>query len=394
MIDRSDAQVYFKQDIPLSNMDEYIDKKAQDGIRMSYMNIIYAGIVRIINERPKLNRFVMNGTTYQRDTIYVSLSIKKSLTDDGQETVVKIPFKGTETILEIKEKVDATIEKNKDVQTANKTDNLVKILNLVPNFLILFSVKMLKFLDKHGIMPKAVIKASPFHTSVFLTNVGSLGIDSIYHHIYNFGTTSLFFSMGKKKKSYIYEEDEIKEEKCITIAFVGDERICDGHYYATSFKQLNKYLKRPELLEKPPKNIENNKDLQNLIESIVIDGKIISFNLSNPIINLGVIFGILSKRDNKVSISNRLYEQYIYDYLSSKIEVSNNVLEKYNFKSDFIEGNGLNIEKILLRFQQFMKEQYSKKDAGAALATSSRRDTAGGGLAALYQQRCMDSTEI
>lgn len=79
MIDRSDAQVYFKQDIPLSNMDEYIDKKAQDGIRMSYMNIIYAGIVRIINERPKLNRFVMNGTTYQRDTIYVSLSNKEKL---------------------------------------------------------------------------------------------------------------------------------------------------------------------------------------------------------------------------------------------------------------------------------------------------------------------------
>ncbi|MCI6189050.1 MAG: AAA family ATPase, partial [Clostridium sp.] len=96
--------------------------------------------------------------------------------------------------------------------------------------------------------------------------------------------------------------------------------------------------------------------------SIVIDGKIISFNLSNPIINLGVILGILSKKDNKVSISNRIYEQYIYDYLSSKIELSNNILEKYNFKSDFIEGNGLNVEKILLRFQQFMKENYSKKD--------------------------------
>ncbi|MCI7442813.1 MAG: AAA-like domain-containing protein [Clostridium sp.] len=110
------------------------------------------------------------------------------------------------------------------------------------------------------------------------------------------------------------------------------------------------------------KNIENNNKLQNLIESIVIDGKIISFNLSNPIINLGVILGILSKKDNKVSISNRIYEQYIYDYLSSKIELSNNILEKYNFKSDFIEGNGLNVEKILLRFQQFMKENYSKKD--------------------------------
>ena len=121
-------------------------------------------------------------------------------------------------------------------------------------------------------------------------------------------------------------------------------------------------LENNTLFDDLVKNMENNKELQNLIESIVINGKIISFNLSNPIINLGTIFGILSERDNKVSISNRIYEQYIYDYLSSKIEVSNNVLEKYNFKSDFIEGNGLNIEKILLRFQQFMKEQHSEKE--------------------------------
>ena len=250
MLERDDSQVYFKQDIPLKTIDEYINKKAEEGIRMSYMNIIYAGLVRIIKERPKLNRFVMNGTTYQRNKIFVSLSIKKSLTDDGQETVIKIPFDGTENIFEIKEKLDATIEKNKEKETVNKTDKVVKILNLTPNFLILWSIKILRFLDKYGIMPKAIINASPFHTSVFLTNVGSLGIDSIYHHIYNFGITSLFFSMGKKKKSYIYDEDEIKEEKCITIAFVGDERICDGHYYASSFKQLNKYLKKPELLEK------------------------------------------------------------------------------------------------------------------------------------------------
>ena len=267
MIERSDAQVYFKQDIPLKTMDEYIERKAQEGIRMSYMNIIYAGIVRIINERPKLNRFVMNGTTYQRNKIFVSLSIKKSLTDEGQETVVKIPFNGTENIFEIKEKVDSTIEKNKYIATSNKTDKLVKILNIIPNKLILWTVRILNFMDKHGIMPKAVIKASPFHTSVFLTNVGSLGIDSIYHHIYNFGTTSLFFSMGKKKKSYIYEDDEIKEEKCITIAFVGDERICDGHYYASSFKQLNKYLKKPELLERLPKEIEEVNQDENVVET-------------------------------------------------------------------------------------------------------------------------------
>ena len=249
MLDRADSQVYFKQDIALKHLDEYIDRKAEEGIRLSYMNIIYAAIVRIIGERPRLNRFAMNGALYQRNKIYVSLVIKKSLTDDGVETPLKLKFNGDENILEIKEKLDATIEKNKDVEAANKTDKLVSILSAIPSGLIRAIVKFLMFLDKHGIMPKKIIEASPFHTSVFLTNVGSLGIDSIYHHIYNFGTTSMFFSMGKKKKSYIYEDEEFKEEKCITLAFVGDERICDGYYYASSFKLLSKYLKKPELLE-------------------------------------------------------------------------------------------------------------------------------------------------
>ena len=249
MLDRADSQVYFKQDIALKYLDEYIDRKAKEGIRLSYMNIIYAAIVRIIGERPRLNRFAMNGALYQRNNIYVSLVIKKSLTDDGVETPLKLPFNGDENIFEIKEKLDAAIEKNKDIEVSNKTDKLVSILSAIPSGLIRAIVKFLMFLDKHGVMPKKIIEASPFHTSVFLTNVGSLGIDSIYHHIYNFGTTSMFFSMGKKKKSYIYEDEEFKEEKCITLAFVGDERICDGYYYASSFKLLSKYLKKPELLE-------------------------------------------------------------------------------------------------------------------------------------------------
>lgn len=250
MRERNDAQVYFKQDVVIKKLDEYIDKKAAEGIKMSYMNIIYAALVKVINERQQLNRFVMNGTIYQRNKIYVSLAIKKSLTDEGQETVTKVEFDGNENIFEVKEKLDAIIEKNKNIENSNGMDKVVKLFNLVPNALILWAVRFLAFLDKHGLMPKKIIEVSPFHTSVFLTNVGSLGIDSIYHHLYNFGTTSMFFSMGKKKKSYIYEDDEIHEDKCITIAFVGDERICDGYYFASSFKLLTKYLKKPELLER------------------------------------------------------------------------------------------------------------------------------------------------
>lgn len=252
MLERNDSQILYKQDIPIKYLDEYIDNKAKDGIKIAYMHIIYAAIVRVIAERPRLNRFVMNGTTYARNKIYVSLAIKKNLTDDGVETTTKIEYQGTETIFDIKQKLDAIIEQNKEVEANNETDKLAKTLGLIPTGLIRVAVKFLKFLDRHGLLPKAIIKASPFHTSVFLTNVGSLGIDTIYHHLYNFGTTSMFFSMGKKKKSFIYEDEEIKEEKCITLAFVGDERICDGFYYANSFKSLFRYLKKPELLETAP----------------------------------------------------------------------------------------------------------------------------------------------
>ena len=257
MLERADAQVYCKQDIPLKNLDEYIDRKMAEGIRFSYMDIIYAAIVRIINDRPQLNRFAMHGTLYERKGIYVTLTIKKGLEDNSPETTVKIPFTGKENIFEVRDILQGEIEKNKNLSEENSTDKLAGVLSLVPDFILRWAVKFLWFLDKHGLMPKAIIDASPFHTSAFLTNVGSLGIDSIYHHLYNFGTTSMFFSMGKKKKSYIYEDDEVIQEKCITIAFVGDERICDGYYYASSFKQLSRYLKKPELLEGAVKDKEN-----------------------------------------------------------------------------------------------------------------------------------------
>ena len=257
MKERSDAHVYFTQDIPVKTLDEYIAKKEQEGIKFSYMNIIYAAMVRLMAQRPQLNRFIMNGRTYARNEIEISLAIKKSLTDDGEETTIKIPFTGEENIFEVKEKLDDVINLNKKDETSNETDVLAKALAFIPTFLLKIAVSFIMFLDKHGMLPKFIIKASPFHTSAFLTNVASLGIDAIYHHLYNFGTTGLFLAMGKKKKDYIYEDEDIKEEKCISLAFVCDERICDGYYFANSVKMFNKYLRRPELLEEKIVKVED-----------------------------------------------------------------------------------------------------------------------------------------
>ena len=259
MKERSDAHVYFSQDIPIKSLDEYIAKKEQEGIKMSYMNIIYAALVRMLAEKPSLNRFIMDGRTYARHGIHISLAIKKGMTEEAEETTIKILFKGSENIFEVKEMLDSVIAKNKEVSNQNNTDKLLKLLSYVPDWLYKLIVNILMYLDKHGMMPKFIIELSPFHTSAFLTNVGSLGIDAIYHHLYNFGTTGVFLAMGKKKKSYIYEDDDIVPEKSISLAWVADERICDGFYYANALKSFYRYLKKPELLET---NIEPKEDIR------------------------------------------------------------------------------------------------------------------------------------
>ena len=259
MKERSDAHVYFSQEIPIKTLDEYIAQKDQEGIKMTYMNIIYAALVRMLAEKPSLNRFIMDGRTYARHGIHISLAIKKGMTEDAEETTIKLPFTGSENIFEVKEMLDNAIIQNKDKDAQNDTDKLVKFLSLIPDWLYKLIVNVLMYLDKHGMMPKFIIKLSPFHTSAFLTNVGSLGIDAIYHHLYNFGTTGVFLAMGKKKKSYIYEDDDIVQEKSISLAWVADERICDGFYYANALKSFSRYLKKPELLEE---KIEPKQDIR------------------------------------------------------------------------------------------------------------------------------------
>ena len=106
-------------------------------------------------------------------------------------------------------------------------------------------------------LPNFVLEASPFHTSIFLTNLGSIGIDSIYHHIYNFGTTSIFIAMGKKRKQRVINKDgKIVERKFMKLRFVADERIADGYYLSVALKYIVSLFEHPEVLENPPEKVE------------------------------------------------------------------------------------------------------------------------------------------
>ena len=257
---RTDSMNMYEDTFACEPMDAYIKEKAAEGINLSYMHIIIAAVVRLIALRPQLNRFCMNGKIYARPKIWVSFVVHPTLRDESVGTTIKLCFEGTETILEIAEKINEAIA-NETINRKgeNGTDKLLRtLMKKIPGPFIKFVVNTLLWMDKHNIMPKAIIELSPFHTSFFITNLKSLGINHIYHHTYEFGTTGLFFAMGKERVVPVFKGNEVVPEKQMGFGLVSDERFCDGLYFALSLRKLRRFMQNPAVLEKPlDKKIED-----------------------------------------------------------------------------------------------------------------------------------------
>ncbi len=254
MPQRIDAVNYTTIKIPCDKMDEFIQRERRNGNSYSYMHLAIATIVRILYIRKKLNRFIMRGTIYQRNYISVSMDIKKKLEDDGEQVTLKFYFTGRESLDEIKNIVDTEISENLKEESMHRTTKAIKGYTKLPDFMFRWAMAFIRWMDRHGILPKSLIKASPFHTSCFLTNLKSIKLGHIYHHLYNFGTTTIFVSMGKEKmEPYVENNKELKIGKFLNLGITLDERVADGLYMGKSLKLMKDLLANPDtLLEKLP----------------------------------------------------------------------------------------------------------------------------------------------
>jgi len=253
---RVDSEVFFEVKIPIDKVEAFIKEHKNEIPNLSIMHVVMASMVRLISQRPYVNRFVVWNKIFARNYVSFSLAVKRSLSDDGEETVIKPYFLPTDTLQDIVQKTNLEMENNKQVGQQNSSDSISKVLGFLPDFLLRTVVLIVKNLDKIGLMPKLFFRASPFHTSIFLTNIGSIGIESIYHHLYEFGTCSMFAAMGKKTRKYVVDKDgKSQQNKTILLRFVLDERICDGFYYATTIRMIDKILSDPSILLLPPEKV-------------------------------------------------------------------------------------------------------------------------------------------
>lgn len=250
MSKRVDSMNMTTIDMPYEPLQAYINKKRKEGINISHMALFIAAYIRTMSEYPELNRFIVNRKIYERNEIAVGMVVLKSL-EQHQGTMSKMYFEYDDTIFDVNDTINNYVNENREAPEKNGTEKIIKFLLSVPG-LVNVGVRLFKILDRYGLLPKFIINMSPFHMSMGITNLASIRTNHIYHHCYEFGTTSIFFAMGNTREVPKRKGGEIIFEKSIPVGVTMDERICSGSYFATAFKTLKRYLKHPELLEEKP----------------------------------------------------------------------------------------------------------------------------------------------
>lgn len=260
---RCDAQVFLKHRADMEVMSRYIRRQKQEkGEKISYMQILVAAYVRAVSHNPEVNRFIMNKQLFARNNCSAAFTILKDPADaDKGEAVVKIKFDPTDTIYDVRDRMEAGVAANRGDQPAGFMDKLLNFLFAVPG-LATVVVGLVRFLDRYGLAPGVLMEELPFYVGMYITNTASIGLHDVNHHIYNWGNVGLFLGMGTTERIAVVENGETRMKRYIPIGITADERVCSGAHYARFFTDWKRYIEHPELLETPPDKIRYDKECE------------------------------------------------------------------------------------------------------------------------------------
>ncbi len=250
---RCDNEAYISEKIDLTAINAYLAKKNEGEPVYPYtlFHLIVTALVRTLTLRPKMNRFIANKNIYQRNEVSAAFVVKKQFADDGAEALAFLHTVGEDTLDSLHEKIYKQVSSCRSDKADQSTDSM-DIMNKMPRFLAKFLVSIIRVLDRHGWCPEFLIATDPYYSSVILSNLGSIKLKSGYHHLTNWGTTSVFCIVGEKKMSPFFADDgAVTMRETVELGLTIDERIADGYYYSKTIKLLKKLLENPELLDQP-----------------------------------------------------------------------------------------------------------------------------------------------
>lgn len=256
MPQRCDAQVFLQQELDYEILARYIADQSAKGNKITFMQLIIAAYVRGVSQFPEINRFIMNKQLYSRKELSVSFALLRDTKDDSiEETTIKLFFDPTDTIFDVAQRVNEAVAANRPMEKSNFTLKFARgmlSMPVLPNAVM----GLVKLMDRYGLIPKVLIDASPFHAGLWITNMASIGMHSVYHHIYNFGNSSMFVSMGTvERKVAMTPDGKVVRRRVLPVGVTADERVSAGAMYARLFATILHCLNHPEELEKPPATV-------------------------------------------------------------------------------------------------------------------------------------------
>lgn len=250
---RCDNEAFISERIDLTPVYEYVNMKNESNPAYKYnvFQVMVSAIQKVLIQRPLLNRFIANCNQYQRNYVSAGFIVKKEFSDEGGEALAIIKATESDTIDTIHEKIYHRISGAR-ANKMSSTEKSMEIVTKLPRFISKAFIRFVMFLDRIGKCPKSFSASDPYYSSVMLTNLGSIKLKSGYHHLTNWGTTSLFIVVGEYKDYPIFDKDgNVTFKPMVDLGFTVDERIADGYYFSKSIKLFVKLMNNPSLLELP-----------------------------------------------------------------------------------------------------------------------------------------------
>jgi hypothetical protein len=182
--------------------------------------------------------------------------LKDPQNNESNEVTARIEFDLTDTIFDVRDRMVAAQEQIRTQEDDAFVTKLAGTLLKVPGLATLF-VGIGRLLDRYGLVPASLIKELPFFSGLFITNNASIGLNHVWHHIYNFGNVSMFIGMGNVlKEATVDSEGKARMKRWLPLGMTADERMCSGAHYAAFFASMVKHMNNPELLETPPEKVK------------------------------------------------------------------------------------------------------------------------------------------
>ena len=252
---RTESEVYLYDKIDATDLLKFIEKKNAEhpNYKTTVFHCFVLAVARMIHERPKMNRYVQGRRLYERDEISMSFLAKRRFADDAEEAFMMVVPKDDDNIDTVSHKIYGDLtEVRRHEHSTGGMDATVDSFAKIPRLLLMLVIRIIRWLDFWGLVPKALKDGDSNYSTVLLSNLGSIKGPAVYHHLNNYGTNSIMITVGTLHKEELVMPDGTKQIRdVLDFGATLDERIADGFYFVRSLRLVKYIFAHPELLDKP-----------------------------------------------------------------------------------------------------------------------------------------------